>query len=228
MTFPFCSSSRRRLLQAPALMITGWYDWGLGDVLASWELVSREATQSVSSRCRLLVTPSAHNMPGYHEGKEANPELERLYRTADIIELLLSWYSTVRENRLGSWPKVIYYPMGANEWFAASEWPPAQAQRRALFLGPVGTLSARAPLGASSPDGYVYDPDHPTPTVGGSIGSSVYPPGRIDVNEVQKRSDVLTYTTRPLDRELDVIGPLRLILYASSSAIEHRFLGASQ
>ena len=212
-----------RSLHAPALMITGWYDWGLGDVLASWELVGREAHEHVSSRCRLLVTPSAHDTTGYHEGKERAPELERSYRTPDIVDLLLRWYSAVRDDRIGCWPKVIYYLMGANEWQAASEWPPAEAQTRALFLGPAGTLGPSEPRGSSSPDAYTYDPDDPTPTVGGSIVSSVYPPGSIDVSAVQNRADVLIYTTAPLDCELDVVGPLRLILYASSTAVDTDF-----
>ena len=59
--------------------------------------------------------------------------------------------------------------------------------------------------------------------MGGSIVSSVYPPGSVDVSEVQQRSDVLTYTTAPLERDLDVVGPLRLILYASSSALDTDF-----
>jgi putative CocE/NonD family hydrolase len=71
----------------------------------------------------------------------------------------------------------------------------------------------------------VYDPNDPTPTVGGSIVSSVYPPGSVDVSEAQRRSDVIAYTTAPLERDLDVVGPLRLILYASSTAVDTDFIG---
>jgi putative CocE/NonD family hydrolase len=45
----------------------------------------------------------------------------------------------------------------------------------------------------------------------------------VDVAEVQKRRDVLTFTTAPLENDLDVVGPLRLILYASSSAPDTDF-----
>ena len=41
---------------------------------------------------------------------------------------------------------------------------------------------------------------------------------------VQRRPDVLTYTTEPLPHDLDVAGPLRMILYASSSAIDTDFV----
>src|SRR6185312_7436762 len=45
-------------LSAPALMITGWYDWGLNDALATWELLMRGATEFVRSRSRMLIAPS--------------------------------------------------------------------------------------------------------------------------------------------------------------------------
>lgn len=212
-----------RLFHAPPLMITGWYDWGLNDALATWRLFNCEAQESVRLRSRLIITPSAHNMPGYHEGGEYHPELQRAHRTANHVGLLLRWYSVVRDGTTDAWPTVIYYLMGANEWRIASDWPVPGTGQMAFHLGSGGTLSSQIPEQASAPDCYTYDPDNPTPTVGGSIVSYVYPTGSVDVSEIQKRPDVLTYTTAPLERDLDVVGPLRLILYASSSAPDTDF-----
>jgi len=219
--FP-CADPRElcRSVHAPALMITGWYDWTLNDALATWELLMREANENVRSRSRLLITPSAHNTPGYHEGRADSPELERNFRTLNIIGLLLQWYEASRHNALGSWPAVIYYLMGANRWCTSSAWPPPEAQEIELYLGADGALTQH-PGGEQEPaDVYTYDPENPTPTLGGSIVSYVYPPGSVDVSETQRRTDVLTYTTPRLQRGLDVVGPLRLILYASSSTAD--------
>src|SRR5690606_4118244 len=122
------------------------------------------------------------------------------------------------------WPTAIYYLMGAHEWRAADAWPPRGTRQVPYFLASSGLLS---PSGPEEPgtDEYLYDPDDPTPTVGGSILSSVYPPGSVDVSGVQRRPDVLTYTTAPLDDDLDVVGPLRLVLYAASSAVDTDFAG---
>jgi predicted acyl esterase len=212
-----------RSLHAPALMITGWYDWYLDDALATWELLRREAPEPVSSRSRLIIAPSAHLMPGYHEGREGHPELERVYRTQHIVDLLLRWYATVREGTCDSWPVVTYYLMGANEWCLASAWPPPEARTIQYYLGEGGTLGTKPPRGPLEPDHYIYDARDPTPTVGGSIISFVYPAGGVDVSAVQRRSDVLTYTTPPLQQDVDVVGPLRMILYASSSAVDTDF-----
>jgi uncharacterized protein len=212
-----------RTFHAPALMITGWYDWWLHDALATWELLMRSARGPVRTRSRLIITPSAHNTPGYHEGSADHPELRHHHRVQNHVDLLLRWYATVQEGKFDSWPTVIYYLMGANTWCAASAWPPPEAQPLALYLGAHGALSTQPPQRESDPDRYAYDPTEPTPTVGGSIVSYVYKPGSVDVSAVQERPDVLVYTTAPLECDLDVVGPVRLILYASSSAVDTDF-----
>jgi len=211
-----------RSLYAPPLVVTGWYDWALNDALATWELFRREARKSVASRCRLIITPAAHNMPGYHEGIENHPELLNNHRYN--VELLLRWYAATRECTTDAWPTVIYYLMGANEWRTAPDWPLPETRQLALYLGLGDTLTAQVPQQSSAPDRYIYNPLDPTPTVGGSILSFVYPPGSVDVSKVQQRSDVLTYTTAPLEADLDVVGPLCMILYASSSAVDSDFV----
>ncbi len=215
-----CEVALARSLQAPALVITGWYDWGLADTLASWELLAREASQSVRSRSRLLITPNAHNMPGYHEQKEVHSQQNH---RQGILDLRMRWYAALRDGTIDSWPTAMYFLMGANEWYGASAWPPPEARICALYLGTGGALTSKAPERASDADRYTYDPNNPTPTVGGNIVSYVYPPGSVDVSEVQQRPDVLVYNTARLDQDLDVVGPLRLILYASSSAVDTDF-----
>src|SRR5207247_9311786 len=66
-------------LHAPVMLRTGWYDWGLNDALATWELLMGAAPEPMRSRCRLFIAPSAHNMPGYHEGMAEHPELHHAY-----------------------------------------------------------------------------------------------------------------------------------------------------
>jgi uncharacterized protein len=210
-------------IRAPVLMRTGWYDWGLNDALSTWTVLTRSAPEPVRSQCRLFIGPHAHTMPGYHEGIAEHPELHHSYGVPMTFELMLRWYSTVQENAIDHWPTVIYYLMGANEWRAASAWPPPGAKSVTLYLGDARGLSGERPAQTGSSDSYIYDPTDPSPTVGGSILSFVYPTGSVDVSQAQERADVLAYTTAPLDHDLDVVGPLRVILYASSSALDTDF-----
>jgi uncharacterized protein len=213
-----------RSLHAPALLVSGWYDWGLNDLLATWDLLDRAAPEPLRSRSRMLIAPSSHGTPGYHEGREGHAELDRPYRTAGIVQVMARWYEAVRDDTVDSWPTVIYYLMGANEWRAADSWPIRDSEPASFYLGSDGTLASEEPLSPAEPDGYTYDPQDPPPTKGGSIVSWVYPAGSVDVSDVQQRPDVLTYTTEPLTDDLDVVGPLRMILYASSTAVDTDFV----
>ncbi len=212
-----------RSFHAPVMLRTGWYDWGVNDTLATWELLMRAAPEPMRSRCRLFIAPSAHNMPGYHEGVSTHAELQHAHGVVNGVERLLHWYEAVRTDTVDAWPPVVYYLMGANEWQAADAWPIPEARTVAFYLGADGRLGTEEPRRPVPPDGYTYDPDSPTPTVGGSIVSFVYTPGSVDVSDVQQRTDVLTYTTEPFEADLDVVGPLRLIVYASSSAVDTDF-----
>ncbi|WP_119271085.1 CocE/NonD family hydrolase [Taklimakanibacter deserti] len=211
-------------IQAPALLVTGWYDWCLGDTLESFAQIIRQGGGR-ARQSRLLVTPGAHNVTGYHEGEEKHAALRRTYRSADNLELLLHWHGAVRDGRHQELPAVTYYLMGANEWLSCAAWPPPEAREKRLYLAEKGKLAADPPPASASPDTYIYDPDDPTPTLGGSILSAVYRAGSVDVSSAQARPDVLTYTTEILTEALDVVGPLRLILHASSSAVETDFYG---
>jgi predicted acyl esterase len=213
-----------RAILAPPLMRTGWYDWCLNDALATWQLLRREGLEKVVNVMRLVITPYAHNMPGYHEGGDTHQELLRQQIMLNMVGLLLRWYEAVREARTDDWPAVIYYLMGANEWRAASDWPVPEARQMCLYIGPGGILQTSPPRQQAAADSYIYDPNDPTPTVGGSIVSFLYPPGSVDVSEAQRRSDVLVYTTEALTEDLDVVGPLTMILYASSSAVDTDFV----
>jgi putative CocE/NonD family hydrolase len=210
-------------MRAPALLLTGWYDWGLNDALATWEELRRSAPADVADRCRIVITPQSHAAMGYREGAETHPELQIGTGVTGNSGLHLRWYEAVRVDSLEEWPRAIFYLMGANEWRCANDWPVPGTLELHLYLRSGGLLSIAAPQEEIASDHYVYDPNAPTPTVGGGICSFIYPTGSVDVSEVQKREDVLVYTTEVLANDLDVVGPLRMTLYASSDALDTDF-----
>src|SRR5690606_18534087 len=86
-----------------------------------------------------------------------------------------------------------------------------------------GGLSPEPP-GDEPPDVFLYDPRDPVPTVGGptylpgaGVGANA---GPRDQRAVEARHDVLCYTTAPLDRPVEVTGPVTLTAYVSSSAVD--------
>jgi putative CocE/NonD family hydrolase len=90
---------------------------------------------------------------------------------------------------------------------------------RANSLDGDGVLSRESP-GSEPPDSYVYNPRNPVPTHGGQICcNNVFSlGGAYDQREVEAREDVLVYSTPPLDAPVEVVGPVKMILHAASSA----------
>jgi putative CocE/NonD family hydrolase len=122
--------------------------------------------------------------------------------------------------------------MGSNEWRQEHEWPLARTQFTDYYLHSHGRashgledglLSLDLPSG-EPPDCYTYDPADPAPTIGGNHSICwpdafyIIQPGPFDQRGVERREDVLTYTTAPLATDLEVTGPISLVLYAETDA----------
>src|SRR5262249_46427353 len=111
-----------------------------------------------------------------------------------------------------------------NRWIESREWPPEQARPLRFYLEPGGLLEDKPALGPAD-DRYVYDPRDPAPTRGGAIccNPRVFPWGPMDQRVVEQRSDVVFYTTPPLKHDVEVVGPVRAVLYVSTTARDTDF-----
>src|ERR1039458_1574069 len=113
------------------------------------------------------------------------------------------------------------------------DWPLARARNTRYFLRSDGQANSARGDGAlvsatprsDKPDQYIYDPANPAPTVGGPLccDSGHLGPGPRDQRAVERRSDVLVYSTPPLEQDLEVTGPVQLELFAKSSAVDTDF-----
>lgn len=223
---------------APALLLGGWYDMFLGGTLASWEALRREGGSAAARRPRLVIGPWAHgNVSGSYADRSYGFLAHHL--ATDPTGLHLRWFDRhLRgiENGIDDEPPVRIFVMGADEWRDAEDWPPpgTRFERWHLHGGGAantargdGRLSTAAPASEQPADEYAYDPRDPVPTVGGATflpGAAVSAnAGPRDQAPLAQRADVLTYVSEPLERDLEVIGPVELVLFASSSARDTDF-----
>jgi putative CocE/NonD family hydrolase len=119
---------------------------------------------------------------------------------------------------------VRVFVRGANVWRAEEEWPPKRASYVPYYLrkGPSGSvtslndggMSADKPPAGEPSTSYTY-PDWQW--VNGV--AIIAPDGKVDA--VRR---VLTFTTAPLEADVDVTGPIVLKLFASSTAIDTQFI----
>jgi len=110
---------------------------------------------------------------------------------------------------------VRLYVMGKNQWKDFAAWPPEGYPPQTWYLQAGGELATSKPSG-SEPDRYRYDPADPTPCFGGTSLVTTNS-GPKDNRKLERRKDVLVYSSAPLEHDLEVIGSLRVTLYVKSS-----------
>jgi uncharacterized protein len=221
----------------PALIIGGWYDYFLPSTLAHYAGMKQYAGSALARRPHLIVGPWAHvDAPGIFVERDYGPQAST--QAIDLKGTHLRWFDHWLkgiDNGIDREKPVRIFVMGADQWHEETDWPLPDTRYRRYYLHSGGhansgtgdgLLSTDAP-GDEPADAYCYDPHNPVPTVGGAIMLMVPPnqinSGPLDQRQVERREDVLCYTTAPLERHVEIIGPLQLVLYASSSAPDTDF-----
>ena len=225
-------------VDVPVYGMGGWFDVFLQGTLNNFMGVRREGREPGRSNQKVVVGPWIHNLGG--TGAETRTgDVE--YGDAVKIDLMgehLRWFDYWLKgihNGVTDEPPVNVFIMGSNEWRAASDWPIPGTQFTPYYLhsgGRANSLFGDGTLGASAPgqepsDEFIYDPQHPVMTVGGSTccGEDVTPVsmGPRDQQQVEWRPDVLVYTSDPLEHDVEATGPVTMTLYAASDAPDTDF-----
>jgi hypothetical protein len=207
----------------PVLNFGGWFDIFRQGTLHGFQgLRSRGKTELARHGTQLVMGPWGH-WPSRRVGElDFGP-------TAFVDEetLALEWFGYWLKgihNGVGRRPPVRVFVMGANEWREEDNFPPARARICRLYFHSLGHANSvqgdgrlvAAPEVSDSPDDYTYNPDDPTPAAGGAD----------DVHSIEARQDTLVYTSDPLAGDLEMIGPLRVLLHAASDAPDTDFVAS--
>lgn len=230
-------NSRYRQVRVPALHFGGWYDPFLKGTIENFVCLRKEAgSEEARSSQHLVIGPWAHGdlsgtFPEHNFGGHAS--LEALDLNALQLRFFAKHLRRDDPNEEGD-PPVRLFVMGENTWRDEEDWPPRGTRNVDWFLhsdgraGSVGgSLSRRAPRREQS-DSYLYDPRDPVPTVGGPTSLPGFAvsanAGPRDQRGVERRPDVLVYTSSPLPEPMEVTGHLTVRLHASSSARDTDFV----
>jgi len=141
----------------------------------------------------------------------------------DLDLLFLQWFDHhIRdiENDIEKPPMVEYFTLSKNCWKTADSWPPPDIKSRYLYLGENGALlDEPAENGKRS---YHYDPLDPATYVIDMSQNEFGVPA--DYSEEEMRTDVISYTTPPLEKDVVITGDIEVILFFSSDAPDTDFI----
>jgi uncharacterized protein len=184
-------------VQVPVLLLSGWQDLFLPQTLHQYRHL-RDRGVDVA----LTMGPWTHTQLLFQGLRTIAGETQ-------------GWLDT----HLGGRPakarsgRVRFFVNGEG-WRDAGDWPPPTTEH-ALYLQPGGGLADTPPTAVSSVS-FHYDPADPTPTIGGRLLSP--DGGYRDDTPLTARSDVLSFTTDPLDDDLYVQGnPVAELAHSSDN-----------
>ena len=205
-----CPWERLDEIKVPLLSIGHWGKMGLhlrGNILGY---------ENVKTPKKLVVT-------GAKDVFEAHDQFDHIsYHEAELLPFY-DHYLKGKKNKWAERPNVRLHVGGRNEWREEDEWPLKRAKFQHFYLNERtsksvtsvndGLLTTDAPKANGGSTSYDYpDPNWKLGTVGFS------PQGPDPVR------GVLTFTTEPLKKHLEIVGPIILELHASSSNIDTDFI----
>ncbi|GAA3976873.1 CocE/NonD family hydrolase [Actinomadura viridis] len=180
---------------APVSLLGGWYD-----VFLPWQVKDYLALRAAGQRPYLTIGPwwhtdARHGLVSFRDS--------------------LAWFRAhLHGDFSGLRPAPVrVYLTGAREWRDYDDWPPPGMRQERWHLHAGGGLGQDGPQTAPA-SAYRFEPTHPTPALGGPslLGNS----RPVDNRPLEKRPDVLVFSSPVLKEDLDVIGPVMADLFVRS------------
>jgi len=230
-------------VQVPALINSAWYDiFQVGSFRNFDGMRARGGTEAARRGTKLIVGAYGHAGDSGTPTFGSDGGLGVLLPVAAQLRFFDRYLKGIR-NGWESDPDVQLYILvppdtgnsGSGYWLAADDYPLPGTDTWSLFLSSGGhantrggdgqLLSRRPDRAGQTPDQFVYDPRNPVPTAGGNMccNNVLLANGAQGQAQVEQREDVLVYTSEPLDRDVLVVGPVEVVLWARTSAPDTDF-----
>jgi len=216
-------------VRASVLHISGWYDDEQVGTPLNYIGMTTKGDPFARNNQKLVMGPWPHSVNS--KSKLGDVDFGES-AVIDIKSLMLRWYDArlkATDNGIKAEPPVHIFLMGSNKWVDEKAWPIPDTRYTDFYLhsaGRANSLFGDGKLSLASPqtegtDSFTYDPADPAPFITDPSFEQVGGPD--DYRAVERRDDVLVYTTEPVSADTEICGPIRMTLYASTTATDTDF-----
>lgn len=214
-------------IQVPMFYLTGWFDAACNDTIDNYQKMKTDCAPEIVKESRLVIGPWQHggmlktDIDGYDFGEENTGA------SMGIQEAMYDWFDRwLKGAHKEPVPHVLYYTIHKNAWETASDWPPADAVYKKLYIhakeeGESGRLNEQIPMKEEGTETFSYDPADPYPS---SFEDQKGHRILADSSCLGNRPDTLVYHTLPLEESLRITGCVFFRLYAKTSAEDTDFV----
>lgn len=214
----------------PMFQTGGHFDFFLDENIRDLKNLLKTSPEYCKNQYRLVIGPWTH-------GGMGNMTMPPQLNLKEMILVLRNffpywwleyWLKGSEKNSLKG-PLLRIYILNRKIWRNFNSWPPKTHDLN-FYLHSQGHANSRFGDGIMSTtppeeeptDVYDFNPANPVPTKGGRnllIGA-----GQINQSKNEERPDILIYTSEKLKEGIEVIGDIRILFYASSSAKDTDFM----
>jgi len=219
-------------IRALTLHIGGWYDTFRIGAIDHFQK-SRRKKEGSSSTDSLVVGPWTHHPVLAASTRPILPP-DPLSWNIDNLQLQFFDAALRGEGDFLAQDSVRVAILNSADTWTGDQWPPASTSLVCWYLGSDGRanglagdgrLSLDGPL-RSPPDYLIYDHSNPVPSLGGDDcgDPDIVGMGPMDQEAVERRGDVLVYTSPALAKETVIMGETEVVLYVDSVDPESQWL----
>ncbi len=237
----------------PVYLVGGWYDSWASNTIDSYRALDGQPRKSPTY---LIMGPWIHGAQGTATHGQLSFGADAAI--ADPLAWRLDWFDHWLKGEDGNVGKkdpfksrIRIFVMGTGTgtrtgdglldhggyWRNEQEWPLARTKNTKWHLHPAGDLATQTPAANGGSTSFVFDPQHPVPTIGGNIssGNDIMLQGGWDQRggphvwnwqnpiPLSARNDVVVFQSEPLPADIEVTGELKVELWISSTAVDTDF-----
>ena len=190
----------------------GWFDASTADAIIKTFL-------TLKNHQRAVIGPWNHgatqNASPYH-----TPESRRVMQSYEWLRFFDHYLKGI-DTGLDSEKRLYYFTVGEERWKATKVWPVAGTQMTRLYFNENNSLSTKASNGKSTEDRYPINFDATTgeknrwhTQVGGDV---------IYADRAEEDKKLLTYTSEPLEADMEITGHPIVSLFITSTHADGAF-----